>query len=511
MPFASSVDPLVLATVFRRRLRLYLATGLLTILSVLLFMLVLRPGGSDHSTVLAGPEATGAPADTVTTSTGTATTKGSTVAKGWATFNGSTTSKGSATTGSTESAGLNGFTTTAGSPESSGAPASSRPVAPATALPRPGAPASLPFVPPSTQATGGAGVDGTTVDGQPTTTAPTVTTTANGGAGTASYEPMRNDRPQFRRYVDVASHQLSLAALTEAASRPDNGTVGDGQFRLACEYSHFGNDDPIVLPGQAGRAHLHMFFGNTAVDAFTSADSLLNRGGSTCNGFELNRSGYWTPALLDGQGNAVVPDSIILYYKTKEPGNVQAMPQGLQIVAGNTGNDGFSAGSRLHWSCGGNGAAYNLTNQIPDCGGDTINATIQFPNCWDGANLGSSDHSSHMAFVAEERPCPASHPVRLPQISFLLYYPGASSVDGWHLSSDRHGGRSMAPGSSLHADWWGGWNDEAMELWIGGCMQAARNCSYGQTGTSRQLAALNKLQIYEGPNYLSLPPGMADQ
>ncbi len=123
------------------------------------------------------------------------------------------------------------------------------------------------------------------------------------------------------------------------------------------------------------------------------------------------------PALIDGAGNAVVPDTIILYYKTKQPDRVQAMPQGLRMVAGNTTAETFTASSELAWSCGANGHGYNYTNRIPDCGGDIINASIVFPNCWDGQNLDAADHISHMAYVPEERSCPASHPVRLPQIS----------------------------------------------------------------------------------------------
>ena len=34
-------------------------------------------------------------------------------------------------------------------------------------------------------------------------------------------------------------------------------------------YSHTASDDPIVYPGQPGQSHLHEFFGNTDVDAFT--------------------------------------------------------------------------------------------------------------------------------------------------------------------------------------------------------------------------------------------------
>ena len=175
---------------------------------------------------------------------------------------------------------------------------------------------------------------------------PTVSSTVAQGSGQI-FEPLRNTQSKFTRYANVPSTELDLAALTEAASRPDNGTVGDGQFRAACEYSHFSYDDPIVFPGQPGRSHLHMFYGNTEADAFTTTDSLVNSGGATCNGFELNRSAYWSPALLDGEGNIVVPDAIILYYKTKQPANVKPMPQGLQMIAGNVASQSRQSAAAL--------------------------------------------------------------------------------------------------------------------------------------------------------------------
>lgn len=60
----------------------------------------------------------------------------------------------------------------------------------------------------------------------------------------------------------------------------------------------------------------------------------------------------------------------------------------------------------------------------------------------------------------------------------------------------------MVPGGTLHADWIGGWNDQTMDLWTDGCVKAGRNCSYGQTGTSRKLAKINNLANYEGPYFL---------
>jgi len=357
------------------------------------------------------------------------------------------------------------------------------------------------------------GVSSTTVASS-STAAPTITTIPTTSSTSSSVDDhhsgsnaglaaLSNTNPLFSRYSSVPSSDLDLNALTEPTSTPDNGSVGDGQFRMACQYSHFAYDDPIVFPGQPGRSHLHMFFGNTGTNANTTDSSLLDSGGGTCNGFELNRSAYWTPALLDGKGNVVVPEHIILYYKTKFPGEAQPLPVGLKMISGSAGSS-FDVSSVLYWSCGGSGHAYNKSNHIPDCGGDIINASIAFPECWDGRNLDSADHRSHLRFVDGAQLCPSSHPVRLPQISILLYYPGQSSVDGWHLSADGHAGDGP-PGGSLHADWFGGWNDEALNLWIDGCITRARNCSYGQTGTDRRFAPLNGLQNYPGPYVLPLP------
>ena len=290
--------------------------------------------------------------------------------------------------------------------------------------------------------------------------------------------------------------------LTEPAPKADNGASPGGNFRMACAYSHFSYDDPIVFPGQPGKSHLHMFFGNTAVDAHTTTDSLVNSGGGSCNGFELNRSGYWTPAVLDGKGNIVVPDRIILYYKTKDPSTVKGMPQGLKMIAGNPRNASFTANNKLGWSCGPSGTSYNRSSSIPNnCGSDPVNFYVQFPICWDGKNLDSADHISHMLYINDHQSCPGSHPVRLPQITILMYYP-PGNTSGWHLSSDKAG---SPPGGTLHADWFGGWNDAAMDLWIQGCMVRSRNCSFGQTGTPKMFAKLNPHQDYKGNNFLPLP------
>lgn len=51
----------------------------------------------------------------------------------------------------------------------------------------------------------------------------------------------------------------------------------------------------------------------------------------------------------------------------------------------------------------------------------------RFPTCWDGVNLDSPNHMDHMAYpetgtFESGGPCPASHPVRMPQVLFEVVW-----------------------------------------------------------------------------------------
>lgn len=56
-----------------------------------------------------------------------------------------------------------------------------------------------------------------------------------------------------------------------------------------------------------------------------------------------------------------------------------------------------------------------------------IMANVRFPTCWDGVNLDSPDHMAHMSYpesgtFESQGPCPASHPVRMPQVLFEVVW-----------------------------------------------------------------------------------------
>jgi hypothetical protein len=276
--------------------------------------------------------------------------------------------------------------------------------------------------------------------------------------------------------------------LLEKGGMPGPSDVGS--FRTVCKYSHMAPDDPIVFPGQSGASHLHVFWGNSLTNANSTSQSLLNTGNGTCRGGTINRTGYWAPALIDTKtGTPIAPDLIHVYYKSGymgvKPNQINAMPAGLRMVAGDakaTGPQDFS-----EWKCW--DASEMRSNTILSCPqGDFVTMTIDFPQCWDGKNLDSPDHKSHMAYADEGRGCPASHPVAIPVITFNVLYamPKTGGVSSWRLSSDTYDPK-LPGGYSIHGDWFDGWKQDIVNTWIPGCVRKPVSCGSDMLGDGRSM------------------------
>ena len=289
--------------------------------------------------------------------------------------------------------------------------------------------------------------------------------------------------------------------LTEPGGNPENHfpDEGSGQFRVSCEFSHFAYDDPLVHPAQPGAAHLHMFWGNTDINAYTTYDTLLNSGSSTCNGQELNRTGYWAPAMFDADGNVRIPERIIVYYKGYglAQGRSIPYPAGAAMIADNSvhitsWNEGGTAAPAdsddetgdFSFYCADQyrGARENFSETIPVCDGSkfnpewrvTLEMHVKFPNCWnrqdpsDPENWGLARIGGWFYSECEER-------ATTPNIEYIIVYPleyGETS-EGWYIASDvvHHNPDEIGPaGSSVHADWWGGWKPEINQMWVDNCV-----------------------------------------
>ena len=243
---------------------------------------------------------------------------------------------------------------------------------------------------------------------------------------------------------------------------PARDAGGIGAFRNVCQYSHMNFDDALVFPGRQNATHLHTYFGNTAARFDSTPDSLLSSGQSTCRGGIVNRSAYWVPSMIDTRnGRPLAPTLIHVYYKTGYSGiadaAVKPWPKGFRMIAGSASSTGSQNGI-VWYTCNGG----PRSPVIPSCTG-TVTMDVEFPQCWDGVNLDSPDHKSHVAYPSGGR-CPASHPIPTPELSLHVNYDtsfGDSST--WRLSSDMNGAPA---GSSGHADWIHAWEQDIMVSWV---------------------------------------------
>lgn len=275
--------------------------------------------------------------------------------------------------------------------------------------------------------------------------------------------------------------------------------VNAGSFRTQCNLARFGIFDPLVYPGQENAGHLHVFFGNTSVTPSSTTETLL-AGGSTCHGGTANRTAYWAPALFNtATGKVQTPTFSTFYYKSSyfdDPSLIQPMPAGLHIIAGNKNATGSQAGSPLYvarWEC--STGAKKTDGTLPACAaGKSIRLVVAFPQCWDGVNLDSPDHQSHMAYLNYDssRPgasvCPTSHPVLLPQVTQIYEYPVEKGENTllWRLTSDGMVA-GQKNGQSAHSDWMMAWDVTTMADMTKFCLNGMRDCGVNAIANGTEL------------------------
>lgn len=305
--------------------------------------------------------------------------------------------------------------------------------------------------------------------------------------------------------VNISKNMAPVVGWTDLRIRPnldafDEPPVGDGdgQFRIDCTVSHMSNDDPIVYPGQQGAAHHHTFFGNTSINFKSNLSTLPTTGNSTCRGGIANRSAYWVPSMIDTVSSTPIkPYSSLWYYKTgyaipKE--KITAPPTGLRIVTGNMKATSSLTSRNISFTCFKEGLpSAPATTYIPDCKQTwTIVTHVGFPQCWDGKNLDSPDHISHMANSVGSS-CPVSHPIAIPHLGLNVKYliTDAEGTKNWRLSSDNYAKNGYNSGFSSHADWVNGWDEKVMAGIVKNCLNAGKDCGNHMLGDGTVLYAEN--------------------
>jgi uncharacterized protein (DUF779 family) len=93
---------------------------------------------------------------------------------------------------------------------------------------------------------------------------------------------------------------------------------------------------------------------------------------------------------------------------------------------------------------------------------------VTFPDCWDGRNVDSEDHRSHMAHSGAGG-CPGSHPVAVPQLEFVVYYEYDGDPADLRLAA--------GPPRTAHADFFNAWDPDALAKEIRGCLHIDIECN----------------------------------
>ncbi|WP_433534199.1 DUF1996 domain-containing protein [Micromonospora sp. CA-249363] len=291
-----------------------------------------------------------------------------------------------------------------------------------------------------------------------TPTTPGATPTTPGTAPAAGWVP-----------VDQARWDRELAAFNAITPKPVTpGTTRVPEFHTDCELANSAPDDPIVVPGLPGASHMHTFFG-PKIDAFTTTDQLLSST-TTCNA-PGDLSAYWTPELRK-DGKPVSMKSFRVYYgsRVKDPSTVKPFPPGLRMVEGDAKKQvdtPKNAGSNQFWCAGSAETGRSSDGNWPVCasGGNLIFQLV-FKDCWDGKNIDSPDHKSHMGDPVNGV-CTGKYPVAVPNLSFMVNYQSLGG-NGLSLSSGKP--------SSMHGDFMNAWDPAHIGPLVKSCLNQKAKC-----------------------------------
>ncbi|WP_026179519.1 DUF1996 domain-containing protein [Streptomyces hokutonensis] len=280
--------------------------------------------------------------------------------------------------------------------------------------------------------------------------------TAAPSASASASAPAANNGGQAGNGPTAADFVDITKVANNVLAKPQNqAQASTGSFTTRCGVNankNHNTDNVIVAPGVTnGAHHEHDYVGNQKVNAFSTNDSLLAAPSSCQNQSDL--SAYYWPVVRvqDGSqefdanalgggkegnvGKILTPQSAQIKYVGSPASKVVAMPQFLRIITGDakTLTNGL-ANANAHWSCTGFENKVQLTEQYPICPqGSNVVRTFAFQSCWDGVNIDSANHRTHVAFADPASGVCGNGFKAIPQLTMRLVYkitPPTIQADG---------------------------------------------------------------------------------
>ncbi|KAI9844685.1 MAG: hypothetical protein M1837_005427 [Sclerophora amabilis] len=248
--------------------------------------------------------------------------------------------------------------------------------------------------------------------------------------------------------------------------------------------------DPVVNPGTVS-GHLHTIMGGNGF-GFTMDYAQTQQ--STCSTCKVNGdfSNYWVPTVYfkaeNGSFISVEQNGgALIYYQDRKDDPDQkllAFPEGFRMLAGDPSArsfDGSTAAEAVSYAC--LGTSTKETNGLPDINcPNGLRAQIYFPSCWNGKDLDSDDHKSHIVYPSKYNggDCPEGFKDRTVSIFYEVLWHTERFADQWHGDGQPFVLSNGDPtGFGYHGDFVNGWDVELLQ-------EAVDTCNSGSDGNPGQ-------------------------
>jgi len=315
----------------------------------------------------------------------------------------------------------------------------------------------------------------------------------------------------------------------------------DALLRFGCAQSSVQRLDPLVNPGVKPSTHLHQIIGGNSfnVSMDPSNHDLVKLSTCTTCQFKEDFSNYWTAVLYfkarngtfkrvpqrPQQGMENTKGGMVVYYMTDalfdtaQKSSVTAFKPGFRMLVGDVNfrtRDQARKFRQITYTC-----MQNEATRAPETVGFPtkpcpvgIMANHRFPTCWNGKDLDSPNHQDHVAYPESGTfesggPCPATHPVRLPQILLETVWDTRqfNNKADWPADGSQPFVWSSgdATGYSSHADYVFGWKDNSLQVAMDGHTYVT-----GKGLTTQSIAEQNKCVVKDmvGEDYDSWLPSL---